>query len=420
MFEYAVRDPGGTTTRAGGKLTVAQYFESLRKEVGTRLLATANCRTGELQFHYGTRPPRKVKFPLPPGTDESCASGMPPLIEQFRLLCPTSASKAEQTPPPPSSSAAGAPQSSSSGVLPVPVSPQAPRENSTIVAPDSLLSFRDLGDIQALERSRITETANPSVPIEVLVLVAAERFKVVLGCTNVGSRPDEARPSVYLAGLPDGPAKFRWAILWGATGKRELFGDEIQGQTVKTSAGALMKLELSEAQRAELSVIVGGYRSDSDGFYVVWRNANESVGFKLNPLHAKVRQEYFNMIMSCSPSAATAMAAAKEKQQREAMLAEIVNNACPCRGWFQMAARLGFSIPAADKNAIDEASQEANRIRSGPDDRNRAWREDGWASDCSALIENLKRQYGSEPSVVKPRAESCQAIARHWRTLKKQ
>ena len=309
-----------------------------------------------------------------------------------------------------------------SPAAPLTTAPQAsvPTAQPPSTPPAPTVSFRDLGDIQSLERSRITETANPSLPIEVLVLVAAEGTKVVLGCTNVGARPDEARPSVYVAGPTESPTNFRWGILKAANGKRELFGDEIRAQTVKTSSGDLVKLELSEGQRAELSVIVGGYRSNSDGFYVVWRSANELVGFKLNPLGAKVRQEYFNMIMSCSPGVAATIAAEREQKQQEAMLAELVNNACPCRGWFQMAERLGFPVPNTDKSAIDEASRMANRIRSGPEDSNRAWREESWASECSTLIANLVRQAGNEPNLVRREADSCRAIASYWRTLKKQ
>ncbi|MCP1558845.1 UNVERIFIED_ORG: hypothetical protein M2438_002935 [Methylobacterium sp. SuP10 SLI 274] len=89
LQEYCERDPGGETKEFGGKLTkpqcVARY---LRTESRTALTAEANCRTGTISYRSGERQAGKTRFPLGPDADTSCASGMPPLIAQFKMLCP--------------------------------------------------------------------------------------------------------------------------------------------------------------------------------------------------------------------------------------------------------------------------------------------------------------------------------------------
>ena len=90
--EYCERDPGGM--RAGGKLTVEQCISQIQQEIGrVELITTANCNAGTLTFRYGARAPEHAQFPLSKFADTSCASGMPPLIEQFKMLCPTAASR---------------------------------------------------------------------------------------------------------------------------------------------------------------------------------------------------------------------------------------------------------------------------------------------------------------------------------------
>ena len=92
--EYCERDPGGSTIAHGGKLTVTQCVTSMYQRVAKdEMYALANCNTGYLKFRYGTSPEKNVKFPLNRDFDTSCASGMPPLIEQFRLLCPAAAAR---------------------------------------------------------------------------------------------------------------------------------------------------------------------------------------------------------------------------------------------------------------------------------------------------------------------------------------
>jgi len=96
--EYCERDPGGMTKQYGGKLTVEQCVAKTQQEIGkVDLVTKANCSTGTLVFQYGSRPPTSVRFPLGADANQSCASGMPPLIEQFKILC-SNYSKAE-TPP---------------------------------------------------------------------------------------------------------------------------------------------------------------------------------------------------------------------------------------------------------------------------------------------------------------------------------
>lgn len=90
--EYCERDPGGM--RTGGKLTVEQCIAQIQQEIGrVEMISTANCDAGTLAFRYGTRTPQSVQFPMSTWADKSCASGMPPLIEQFKILCPTAASR---------------------------------------------------------------------------------------------------------------------------------------------------------------------------------------------------------------------------------------------------------------------------------------------------------------------------------------
>ncbi|WP_434711979.1 hypothetical protein NMA58_00690 [Rhizobium sp. YTUHZ045] len=92
--EYCERDPGGETTAHGGKLTVEQCVAMYMKENGKDTYrSTANCCKGTLSFFPPGGEPLRVTFPLPEDADVSCASGMPPLIEQFTMLCPQAARK---------------------------------------------------------------------------------------------------------------------------------------------------------------------------------------------------------------------------------------------------------------------------------------------------------------------------------------
>lgn len=89
--EYCERDPGGETQQYEGKLTTAQCVRKYqRQEARSELTASANCRTGTVRFRYGSRV-SSARFPLGPEADTSCASGMPPLIAQFKMLCPSAA-----------------------------------------------------------------------------------------------------------------------------------------------------------------------------------------------------------------------------------------------------------------------------------------------------------------------------------------
>ena len=92
--EYCERDPGGETIKYGGKLTVEQCISQYQREVGNQAYrSVANCSTRQLTFFSPKRKPKTISFPLPEDADTSCASGMPPLIAQFKLLCPTVAAK---------------------------------------------------------------------------------------------------------------------------------------------------------------------------------------------------------------------------------------------------------------------------------------------------------------------------------------
>jgi hypothetical protein len=91
--EYCERDPGGETTQFGGSITPEQctskYFAEAK---GAELNVVANCMTGALTLNDEGEQ-KRVKFPLATDADTSCASGMPPLIAQFKTLCPTSAKR---------------------------------------------------------------------------------------------------------------------------------------------------------------------------------------------------------------------------------------------------------------------------------------------------------------------------------------
>jgi hypothetical protein len=92
--EYCERDPGGETKKFNGKLTTEQCAEKYYAEQGTTTLsASANCNTGTIEFRYGTRQPIRAQFPLGRGADSSCASGIPPLLNQFKMLCPRAAAR---------------------------------------------------------------------------------------------------------------------------------------------------------------------------------------------------------------------------------------------------------------------------------------------------------------------------------------
>ena len=84
--EYCERDPGGTTTKYGGKLTVNQCVaEYYAKQKNVEIQTTAHCGAQTLSFRYNQEPAVNVKFPLALGSDQSCASGI--------ILCPKTAQR---------------------------------------------------------------------------------------------------------------------------------------------------------------------------------------------------------------------------------------------------------------------------------------------------------------------------------------
>lgn len=90
LQEYCERDPGGETKQHGGKLTKAQCVDGyLRTEMKAVLSVEANCRAGTVSYRVGRGQPMQARFPLGADADSSCASGIPPLAEQFKMLCPT-------------------------------------------------------------------------------------------------------------------------------------------------------------------------------------------------------------------------------------------------------------------------------------------------------------------------------------------
>ncbi|OQP88306.1 hypothetical protein BTR14_02380 [Rhizobium rhizosphaerae] len=94
LAEYCRRDPGGETVQYGGDLTVKAYIAKYRQQVGHAFYrAVADCTKGSLSFFPPQGDPQTVLFPLAEDADTSCASGMPPLMAQFKLLCPKAAAR---------------------------------------------------------------------------------------------------------------------------------------------------------------------------------------------------------------------------------------------------------------------------------------------------------------------------------------
>ena len=87
LREYCQRDPGGGV--ASGKLTIDKCVEqNHRKVLNDTLISIADCRKGVLTVSgYSLVPSYNRTVSMPPRGDRSCASGMPPLIEQYNLLC---------------------------------------------------------------------------------------------------------------------------------------------------------------------------------------------------------------------------------------------------------------------------------------------------------------------------------------------
>jgi hypothetical protein len=89
--EYCERDPGGETKAYGGKLTTTQCVEKyLRTEGRVQMSARANCGARTVEYQYGQNRPTRLKLP---SDDTSCASGAPPMMAQFKMLCPTAAKR---------------------------------------------------------------------------------------------------------------------------------------------------------------------------------------------------------------------------------------------------------------------------------------------------------------------------------------
>lgn len=86
--EYCERihDNGDDKTLAG---RVAKCMrETVPEHAGETISATANCTKGEMRFVNARGKSTRAKFPLQPDSDQSCASGMPPLIAQYAIMCP--------------------------------------------------------------------------------------------------------------------------------------------------------------------------------------------------------------------------------------------------------------------------------------------------------------------------------------------
>lgn len=96
--EYCVRtyDNGDGTDKSA--LVTKCMRETITESAGANVSATANCLTGRMRFTDERGRTRDVQFPLAPDSDQSCASGMPPLIAQFAILCPRTGNTSPASP----------------------------------------------------------------------------------------------------------------------------------------------------------------------------------------------------------------------------------------------------------------------------------------------------------------------------------
>jgi len=107
LWEYCNRDPGGMTTRYGGRMSISQCVKAMNREVGgTKYSARANCPQGTVSGHLGTYKllSKKydgmmdgIRFTKYVWSDENSgdvldgseASGAPTVTDTYRMLCPS-------------------------------------------------------------------------------------------------------------------------------------------------------------------------------------------------------------------------------------------------------------------------------------------------------------------------------------------
>ncbi|WP_293801440.1 hypothetical protein [uncultured Bosea sp.] len=90
LKEYCERTHDNGDGKDKSALIAKCMTEMVSGSAGASVSATANCSTGRLRFTDERGKSREAQFPLPSDSDQSCASGMPPLIAQFAILCPRS------------------------------------------------------------------------------------------------------------------------------------------------------------------------------------------------------------------------------------------------------------------------------------------------------------------------------------------
>jgi hypothetical protein len=87
--EYCNRDPGDETIPHQGKLTIPQCVTKyVRQTANISLFAGADCVLGDVSYSINGKLSGATHFPMAPAADNSCASGIPPLVAQFKVLCP--------------------------------------------------------------------------------------------------------------------------------------------------------------------------------------------------------------------------------------------------------------------------------------------------------------------------------------------
>jgi hypothetical protein len=88
--EFCLRQPPDPTTKSGKRQVKQCIKDTLMETSGLILRTLANCRDGSITFSVGSWK-KSARFPLSQDEGTGCASNLPPVIEQFRILCPNRA-----------------------------------------------------------------------------------------------------------------------------------------------------------------------------------------------------------------------------------------------------------------------------------------------------------------------------------------
>jgi hypothetical protein len=90
--EFCMRQPPDPTTKSGKRQVKKCIKDTLTETSGLALRTLANCQDGSITFSVGSWK-QSARFPLSQDESTGCASNLPPVIEQFRILCPKRAAE---------------------------------------------------------------------------------------------------------------------------------------------------------------------------------------------------------------------------------------------------------------------------------------------------------------------------------------